>query len=509
MPTHHRPGTTPTPDSKQLSSNYQKPDFGINKRINFISLSSMSSLNDLSQLAQRYHLKRTRSISPGSSSSSSSSSSGYGSILSADEEDQKQATLDHQPQKNDHVSHSGKQDLSNNSSDHQGAKLGMDNKGMQLLLKMGWIQGNGLGVGQKGRKEPIPTPAQTPLLGLGKATQDAYMLSNAISKPKELESIIIARETEEDKIKREEKVKEVQTRVVEREDRLKTFHCQVCDKGYTTISQFEEHERSYAHHHAKRALEARESRKAIGRSTEAKLEKERKREAKELERMARAAGMTLDARPSVSVKPALPKPVSAGFKNSTAGWAKLPGPAATLSTGQNQGPSADSGMGPSLPLDGNKHNNNFKPSGFKKASGFAPISSSLTSGFKPIGGPSAASTPTPTVRSSSSSSSGPLARLPPVFIASSSAETSFKPTREQPPEGPRSADDRPAPLPASSAPSAVQPPSKFAQIAARLAARKAAAAAASSHSDPSNSNKAEQPSKAASYHSEVEKMLDL
>ena len=89
-----------------------------------------------------------------------------------------------------------------------------------------------------GRKEPIPTPAQTPLLGLGKATQDAYMLSNAISKPKELESIIIARESEEAKVKREEKVKEIQTRVVEREDRLKTFHCHVCDKGFVVIPLF-------------------------------------------------------------------------------------------------------------------------------------------------------------------------------------------------------------------------------------------------------------------------------
>jgi hypothetical protein len=62
------------------------------------------------------------------------------------------------------------------------------------------------------------------------------MLSNSISKPKELESMVIARETEEAKVKREEKVKEIQTRVVEREDRLKTFHCQVCDKGYVLIS---------------------------------------------------------------------------------------------------------------------------------------------------------------------------------------------------------------------------------------------------------------------------------
>ncbi|KAA1101456.1 hypothetical protein PGT21_020552 [Puccinia graminis f. sp. tritici] len=474
----------------------------------------MSSLDHLSRLAQRYQLKRTRSISSGSSSSSSSaSSSGYGSILSADEDGKKNDQSDPQSKQNEPGSHPPKQNHSNHSSDHQGDRLGIDNKGMQLLLKMGWIQGNGLGVGQKGRKEPIPTPAQTPLLGLGKATQDAYMLSNSISKPKELESMVIARETEEAKVKREEKVKEIQTRVVEREDRLKTFHCQVCDKGYTTISQFEEHERSYAHHHARRALEAKEARKSMGSSAEAKLEKERKREAKELERMARAAGMSLDARPSVSVKPELPKTGSAGFKKPTAGWIKLPPPASTLSTSQNPDPPIDSGLG-ILPADNSKPINSFKPSGFKKSSAFAPISSASSSGFKPIAGTSTANRPNHlTSSSSSSSSSATPTRLPPTFVASSSIETSFKPSLNHPPEIPISIDDR-SNSDTTGASTPAQPTSKFAQIAARLAARKAAAAAAApglpSHADTTGSSMDKPNSKTATgYDSEVEKMLDL
>ncbi|KAI9608155.1 hypothetical protein H4Q26_005611 [Puccinia striiformis f. sp. tritici PST-130] len=435
----------------------------------------MSSLNDLSQLAQRYHLKRTRSSSLSGSSSSGSSSSGYGSILSADEEEHpKEDQPDHKPQKNDNRSHSHDKNNSTNSSDHQGAKLGINNKGMQLLLKMGWVEGNGLGVGQKGRKDPIPTPAQTPLLGLGKATQDAYMLSSAISKPKELESIVIARETEEAKVKREEKVKEVQNRVVEREDRLKTFHCQVCDKGYTTITQFEEHERSYAHHHARRALEAKGARKAIGGSAavEVKLEKERKREAKELERMARAAGMNLDTRPP------------------------------------NSGPPAGSS---GMQIDGDKPVNKFKSTGFK-VSGFAPISSSATIGFKPISGTGTVNNPN---QPSPSSSSATLTRLPPAFVASSSTETSFKSSLNQQPEASTSVDD-PSNLNATSTSTPAQPTSKFAQIAARLAARKAAAAAASagatdppSGADLAKSNLGQPGSKTHSYVSEVEKMLDL
>jgi hypothetical protein len=57
---------------------------------------------------------------------------------------------------------------------------------------------------------------------------------------------------------------------------------------------------------------------------------------------------------------------------------------------------------------------------------------------------------------------------------------------------------------------APQPTSKFAQIAARLAARKAAAAAASpSHADHATCNTSEPTSQVRSDHSEIEKMLNI
>jgi hypothetical protein len=258
-------------------------------------------------------------------------------------------------------------------------------------------------------------------------------------------------------------------------------------------------------------LEAKEARKSMGSSAEAKLEKERKREAKEIERMTRAAGMSLDARPSVPVKPELSKTGSAGFKKPTAGWTKLPPPASTLSTSQNPDPPIDSAAG-ILPTDNNKPINNFKPSGFKKASGFAPISSASTSGFKPIGGTSTVNNLNHFTSASSSSSATPT-RLAPTFVASSSIETSFKPSLNHPPEVLKPIDDRSNSDP-TGAPAAAQPPSKFAQIAARLAARKAAAAAAApdppSHAGPTRSNKEKpNPKAATSYDSEIEKMLDL
>ncbi|CAH7689306.1 hypothetical protein PPACK8108_LOCUS24358 [Phakopsora pachyrhizi] len=209
---------------------------------------------------------------------------------------------------------------------------------------MGWKEGTGLGANNSGKKSPVPTPTQTPLLGLGKSTQDSYMLDNTISKSKELESIVIAHETEEDRLKREEKVRVVQLREEERGDRLKSFYCSICDKGYTTIRQFEEHERSYAHHHARRALEAKQSRRGGGLPAEARLEKERRREAKELERLASAAGIRLETninRPSKELIPTLNN--SKSFSSSS-----------------------------SLPTT------TFSGSGFKKVGGWEPISNSLT-----------------------------------------------------------------------------------------------------------------------------------
>lgn len=347
------------------------------------------------------------------------------------------------------------------------------------------------------------------------------MLSNAIAKPKELESIVIARETEEAKVKRQEKVKEIQTRVVEREDRLKTFHCQICDKGYTTITQFEEHERSYAHHHARRALEAKEARKTTGPSTEARLEKERRREAKELERMARAAGMNLDAKSPSIAKPETLKTGTEGLKKPVSGWTKLPLPCS--STPAHYGTSNQAeiiksndcsrSQLPNQHLTCSNHNtpktdsnagmNKSKAPGFK-LSGFAPISlsssasSSVTSsGFKPIGRPNTHAPGDPNQLST------PLAKLPPTFVPSSSVETGFSASLN-PDLGKSRTSTNPDQAVTTTEPP--QAPSKFAQIAARLAARKAAAA---SQGAPSTSSADAKPASNSHYDSEIEKMLNL
>ncbi|MBW0464221.1 hypothetical protein O181_003936 [Austropuccinia psidii MF-1] len=396
----------------------------------------MTTLADLALAAQRYRAKRSRS------QSQSGSSSGYGSILSDSEEEngEDESILGSHDPLQQPVSSTSQPTTCN--GEHR--KLDITNKGMQLLLKMGWTEGTGLGINETGRKEPIPTPAQTPLLGLGKSTQDAYMLSAAIAKPKELESLVIARETEESRAKREEKVKVVQMREEEREDRLRSFYCAICDKGYTTISQFEEHERSYAHHHARRALEAKQARRAGKPSAEARIEKERKREAKELQRMARAAGVTVQpprAIPSDITLKVGSTVSKSGFKKA-GGWA----PITASNTTESQTLAANMPVPFNKTAPGDKPN--FSVPKFKSA-GFTPISLTQSSSTQ---GPSGSQDIGPAA-TQKLHSSGPS----PTFVASSSASTSFQPSMNQ-----------------AASKASTGSTSKFAQIAARLAAQRAA-----------------------------------
>ncbi|KAH9812491.1 hypothetical protein DFH28DRAFT_402131 [Melampsora americana] len=372
------------------------------------------NLEALAQAASRYNrLKR--------SPSQSSSSSGYGSIISSSEKEIGDEGVEEEEDLTNAKSEGKKHQ--NNQKEGEYKKLDMNNKGMLLLLKMGWTQGSGLGIMNDGRKDPIPTPAQTPLLGLGKSTQDQYMLSNAISKPKELESITISKETEEEKMKREEKVKVLIEREEERGDRLKSFHCLICDKG-----QFEEHERSYAHHHARRALEAKQAKKSGNESIESRREKERKREEKELRRMAKAAGINVTVEPGSSNH----KPVEEGT------------PAVKSNLGMNKGA--------------------FKSIGFKPVSNSDEGLPQKKMGFKPIGTSSISLNPNPT----SSSSTTPA----PKFVISSSDSTSFHSTIEVLNPEVKLPEAKNFQVESTSIETPPKPGSKFAQIAARLAAKR-------------------------------------
>jgi hypothetical protein len=121
---------------------------------------------------------------------------------------------------------------------------------------------------------------------------------------------------------------------------LKAFYCELCEKQFQTVAQYDEHTNSYAHHHKARFRDMQAAQKASFGGQEdldKRREKERKREEKELRKMAKAVGIKI-AKPTAPIaQPAAPAPVpvpapadaahpasvpkSTGFKKS--GWATV------------------------------------------------------------------------------------------------------------------------------------------------------------------------------------------
>ena len=111
---------------------------------------------------------------------------------------------------------------------------------------------------------------------------------------------------------------------------LRPFYCEVCEKQFQNVAQYDEHTNSYAHHHKVRFRDMQAAQRA-SRNTEEEVnkrkEKERKREEKELRKIAKAAGVKM-VKPPVATVPTAPPPEdpsSSGFKKS--GWATVATPA--------------------------------------------------------------------------------------------------------------------------------------------------------------------------------------
>ena len=113
---------------------------------------------------------------------------------------------------------------------------------------------------------------------------------------------------------------------------LKPFYCEICDKQFQNVAQYDEHTNSYGHHHRVRLrdIQANHPLRQVGKEeAERRKEKERKREEKELRKMAKAAGVKITV-PSTAVAGPVsntgglqsnPVEVHTPLKN-TGGWAK-------------------------------------------------------------------------------------------------------------------------------------------------------------------------------------------
>lgn len=131
--------------------------------------------------------------------------------------------------------------------------IGSGNLGRTLLLKMGWREGTGLGVGGFGRVDPVPISDKRggDLTGIGKMSLDTRTIESSTANRRFLES---ERQLNETEAEREIRFITNEKKQAQKEDvtqALKTYRCDLCQKQYDRPSSFEAHLNSYDHHHKK------------------------------------------------------------------------------------------------------------------------------------------------------------------------------------------------------------------------------------------------------------------
>ncbi|KAF7437055.1 hypothetical protein PC9H_003889 [Pleurotus ostreatus] len=224
-------------------------------------------------------------------------------------------------------------------------KIKSTNKGFAMLASMGWTEGQPLGLSGEGRTEPIPFQVKNDSTGLGKINQDVRMIETTVSQRRGLDSERQHKESEEQRRIREEAVAKETARSVEISDTLKAFYCSLCDKQFKNVAQYDEHTNSYAHHHKARYRDMQANARIIPKEElDRRKEKERKREEKELRKMAAAIGIKMskpaeggllavptpgDSISNGESSPSVPEQKPTGFKKS--GWATVSSPAAPTS----------------------------------------------------------------------------------------------------------------------------------------------------------------------------------
>ncbi|KJA25958.1 hypothetical protein HYPSUDRAFT_36804 [Hypholoma sublateritium FD-334 SS-4] len=178
-------------------------------------------------------------------------------------------------------------------------KLKPTNKGFALLAKLGWVEGQPVGLSGEGRTEPIPFHVKSDLTGLGKTTQDVRMIETTVSQRRGLDSERQQKESEEQRKLREDSVARKSALESEISSTLRAFYCTLCDKQFKNVAQYDEHTNSYAHHHKARFKDMQANvRIKPQEEVDKRKEKERKREEKELRKIAAAAGIKMPKPPA-------------------------------------------------------------------------------------------------------------------------------------------------------------------------------------------------------------------
>ncbi|KAF8559409.1 hypothetical protein OG21DRAFT_1594814 [Imleria badia] len=210
-------------------------------------------------------------------------------------------------------------------------KIKSTNKGFSMLAKLGWSEGQPLGLSGDGRVDPIPFQIKNDLTGLGKINQDVRMIETTVSQRRELDSERQRKETQDQRKAREDIVAKRAAVKSEISDTLRPFYCTLCEKQFQNVAQYDEHTNSYAHHHKGRLRDMQANARLVNQEElEKRKEKERKREEKELRKLARAQGIKMAKPGAAGSSPILAPENDTGTTNETkpvgfkkAGWAAV------------------------------------------------------------------------------------------------------------------------------------------------------------------------------------------
>lgn len=187
------------------------------------------------------------------------------------------------------------------------------NIGHQMLLKMGWKQGTGLGRAEQGRLDPVGVSEKREMAGLGRMAFELQMAQDTTEHRRLLESEMVVtyapEKVEELKQKWKGEAERAEAIKANLKEVRKVFLCELCNKQYTKVSEYDNHLSSYDHHHTKRLKELREREKAQkrgGKKKRAKKEQERE--------MARITALAAKAQQAKAPTASVAAPVTKGWQ---------------------------------------------------------------------------------------------------------------------------------------------------------------------------------------------------
>ncbi|KAJ3148386.1 hypothetical protein HDU89_004716 [Geranomyces variabilis] len=218
------------------------------------------------------------------------------------------------------------------------------NVGYQLLLKMGWKRGTGLGATGEGRVDPVRIYVEEGGLGLGKREQLNTYLTETTANRRMLASEVIAAETEDERLEREARAQRSSTIKEEIKAVTAAFYCSTCNKQYSKISEYETHLSSYDHNHVARLKDMKAATRrgllpgVVPDKRKRREDKERAREEKEMHRLQLAAeAMSAGRAASAQLPPPPPLPPHSASSSSSPPPPPPPPSAAALSAPSSRG----------------------------------------------------------------------------------------------------------------------------------------------------------------------------